>query len=105
DTLLHTDLGGGGDRVHRENRGDDEAGSPYQRSAFVLVDIQVAAVNQFFYACGRSTHPVGGEPDSTGFIPERDAHGVGAARRALVGHIELQGVVAGDRERRQWVGD
>src|SRR5437867_12842650 len=78
-----------------------------KRSSLVLVDVQIAAVKQFFYGCGRSTHPVGGEPDSTGSIPERDADGVGAARRALVGHVELQGAVAraGHGERRRRVGD
>src|SRR5437879_8878818 len=76
-------------------------------SAFVLVDVQIAAVNQFFYGCGRSTHPVGGEPDSAGSIPQRDADGVTAARSAVIGHIELQGAVAraGNGDRRSQIGD
>src|SRR3989441_13359776 len=69
------------------------------------VHFQVAAAKLLFYGRWRCAHPVGGEPDSAGSIPERDADGVAAARRAVVGHIELQGAVARDRERRQWVGD
>ena len=61
--------------------------------------------SKFLYGCGRTTHPVGGEPDSAGRVPERDADGVAAARRAVVSHIELQGIVAGHGERRHRVGN
>src|SRR3989442_10081002 len=69
------------------------------------VHFQVAAAEHLFYGRWRRAHPVVGEPDSAGSIPERDADGVAAARSAVVSHVELQGAVARDRERRQWVGD
>src|SRR5437899_7441037 len=103
-TLLHADLGGGR-RVHREDHGDDEAGSRYQGLGLSSVHFQVAAAKHLLRACGRTTHPVGGEPDSAGRVPERDADGVAAARRAVVSHIELQGIVAGHGERRHRVGN
>ena len=62
------------------------------RGAFGLVDDQVAATKQLLYGSWRRANPVGREPDSTTSVPERDADGVAAAWRAVVGHIELQGV-------------
>src|SRR2546425_8685945 len=69
------------------------------------VHFQVAAAEHLFDGRWRCAHPVVGEPDSAGSIPERDANGVAAAWGAVVGHIELQGAVARDRERHQWIGD
>src|SRR2546425_13074514 len=72
-----------------------------------LVDVQIAAAKQLFHGCGRTTHPVGGEPDSSGSVPERDADGVAAAWRAVVSHVELQGAAAraGNGERHHRIGD
>src|SRR5260370_32683507 len=70
-----------------------------------LVHYQVTSTQQSFHRLWRVPHPVGGEPDSTRSVTERDAYGVASARGAIVGHIELQGIVAGNRDRRQRVGD
>src|SRR5260370_12990128 len=70
-----------------------------------LVHYQVTSTQQSFHRLWRVPHPVGGEPASTRSVPERDAYGVATARGAIVGHIGLQGIVAGHIDRRQWVCD
>src|SRR2546426_11478091 len=61
-------------------------------SALVYWASMLPPPSKFLYGCGRTTHPVGGEPDSAGSIPERDADGVAAARTAVVERLPVRQV-------------
>src|SRR5437867_8727383 len=80
---------------------------PIKRIGLSLMHFQIAAAEHLFYGRWRRAHPVVGEPDSTGPVPDCDAKGIATARSAVVSHVELQGAVAraGNGERRRRVGD